>query len=56
MEDQIQITDYVENEDGSALITIECSDYVKGLLIEAGFIALIKKHMDEMDNDYSSTD
>jgi hypothetical protein len=53
VEEEIKIVDYKENEDGSALIQIECSDFVKSMLIEAGFISLIKKHIEEMDSEQS---
>ena len=49
MENEISVTSYTENEDGSAVITIECSDFIKSMLIEAGFLSLIQKHIDSLD-------
>ena len=46
---EIQITEVQENEDGSAVITVEMDNRARELLIEAGFIALLKKHLDEVE-------
>jgi hypothetical protein len=46
---EIQITEVQENEDGSAVITVEMDSRARELLIEAGLISLLKKHLDEVD-------
>jgi hypothetical protein len=45
----IEIVEVQENEDGSAVLTIEMDNRARELLIEAGFVALLKKHLDEVD-------
>lgn len=43
----IEIKDYVEHEDGSATLVFDCDEDTKKHLIEAGFIYLVKKWVDE---------
>lgn len=45
---EIEVTEYQEQEDGSAIVTLEMCDKAKSLMIEAGFISLVKKHIDEV--------
>ena len=45
----IEIVEVQENEDGSAVLTIEVDNRARELLIEAGFVALLKNHLDEVD-------
>ena len=45
----IEVVEVQENEDGSAVITVEMDNRARELLIEAGFVALLKKHLDEVD-------
>jgi len=45
----IEVVKVQENEDGSAVLTIEMDNRARELLIEAGFVALLKKHLDEVD-------
>ena len=45
----ISVIDVVDNEDGSAVMTVEMCDRARELLIEAGLISLIKKHIDEVE-------
>jgi hypothetical protein len=45
----IKVTDVEENEDGSAVVTIEMCEKARELLIEAGFVSLLKKHIDEIE-------
>ena len=45
----IEIVEVQENEDGSAVLTIEMDNRARELLIEAGLVALLKKHLDEVD-------
>jgi hypothetical protein len=45
----IEVVEVQENEDGSAVLTIEMDNRARELLIEAGFVALLKKHLDEVD-------
>jgi hypothetical protein len=44
----IKVIEVVENEDGSAVLTIEMCNRGRELLIEAGLISLLKKHIDEV--------
>lgn len=46
----IKITEFKEQEDGSAVIQCEMSDFVKSVLIEKGMITLIKEHIDSLDH------
>ena len=41
----MKIENIVENEDGSALLTIETTDEERKMLIELGFIKLIMDHI-----------
>jgi hypothetical protein len=45
----IKVIEVVENEDGSAVLTVEMCDRARELLIEAGLISLLKKHIDEVE-------
>lgn len=45
----IEVLEVVENEDGSAVLTIEMCSRGRELLIEAGLISLLKKHIDEVE-------
>ena len=45
----ISVIEVVENEDGSAVMTVEMCDRARELLIEAGLISLLKKHIDEVE-------
>ena len=45
----IEVIEVVENEDGSAVLTIEMCNRARELLIEAGLISLLKKHIDEVE-------
>lgn len=51
MEGKITVIDIEEFEDGSANLTVDLCPRAKELLIEAGIISLLKKHIDEMDAD-----
>ena len=44
----IEVIEVVENEDGSAVLTIEMCNRARELLIEAGLISLLRKHIDEV--------
>lgn len=46
---EIEIVEVQENEDGSALLTMTMDNRARELLIEAGFIALLRKHLDGID-------
>jgi hypothetical protein len=41
----MKVEDIKENEDGSAIITIETTDEERKMLIELGFIKLIMDHI-----------
>jgi len=45
----IDVIEVVENEDGSAVMTVEMCNRARELLIEAGLISLLKKHIDEVE-------
>jgi hypothetical protein len=45
----IKVIEVVENEDGSAVLTVEMCNRARELLIEAGLISLLKKHIDEVE-------
>lgn len=51
MEGKITVIDIEEFEDGSANLTVDLCPRAKELLIEAGLISLLKKHINEMDAD-----
>lgn len=46
----IRITGYEEQKDGSAIMQMECSLYVKNALVEAGLLSLLKKHIDGLEH------
>ena len=46
---EIKVTQIEELEDGSAIVHLEMGSEAKGLLIEAGFNALVRKHIDELE-------
>ena len=50
MEGKITVIDIEELEDGSANLTVDLCPRAKELLIEAGLISLLKKHIDEMES------
>ena len=50
MDDEFKITKFVENEDGSAIIQCEMSEYVKSALVEKGMLTLIKSHIDSLED------
>ena len=50
VDDYIKITEFKEQEDGSAVIQCEMSDFVKSVLIEKGIITLIKEQIDSLDH------
>ena len=48
---KIKVIDVQEFEDGSANLMLDISHSAKELLIEAGLISLLKKHLKEKDTD-----
>lgn len=40
---KIEVTDYVEQEDGSAILTVDLDEEAKKMLLEYALIDLIKK-------------
>jgi len=50
MDEHIKITEFKEQENGSAVIQCEMSDFVKSVLIEKGMLTLIKEHIDSLDS------
>jgi len=51
----IKVVDIVDQEDGSAIMQIEFCPEAGRLLIEAGIISLLRKHIDEIENDEQDT-
>ena len=49
MRNDIRITELEEHEDGSATIQIDLSPEVFAEIFQAGFIALVKRGLDEED-------
>jgi hypothetical protein len=43
----IEVVDVEDQEDGSAIVTIDMNDKGRDLLIQEGFISILKKHMEE---------
>ena len=48
---EIEIKKVHENEDGSAVIQVEMCNRARELLIEAGLVSLLKKHIEEIENE-----
>jgi len=48
---QIKVVEMIEHEDGSATMHLDMCTQAQAMLIEAGLISLLKKHIDEMDAD-----
>lgn len=48
---EIEVIDVVDQEDGSAIMEIKMCPEASRLVIEAGIIALINKHIDEIEKD-----
>jgi hypothetical protein len=49
MEDHIKDLELHEQEDGSLIVTMKVSEYLKTILIEKGFNAIIRDHLDFID-------
>ena len=52
---EIEVIDIVDQDDGSAIMEIKMCPEASRLVIEAGLLSLIKKHIDEIENE-SKTD
>lgn len=48
MEGKLTVIDIEEFDDGSANLTLDLCPRAKELLIEAGLLSLLKKHIDEL--------
>ena len=46
---EIKVVEMVEHEDGSATLHLDMCTHAQAMLIEAGLISLLKKHIDEME-------
>jgi len=44
---EIQVLEVTDNDDGSATVTFEMNEYARQVLIEVGFVALLRKHLDD---------
>lgn len=44
----MQVLSIVENEDGSALLQIDMTDEEKVMVLEVGFVELIKRYINEV--------
>lgn len=45
------ILDVIENEDGSLLVKMELSEFLRDLLISKGFEAIVKEYIDTENNE-----
>ena len=50
LDEEFKITKFVENEDGSAIIQCEMSEFVKSALVEKGMLTLIKTHIEALED------
>jgi len=50
LDEHIKITEFKEQEDGSAVMRCEMSEYVKNVLIEKAMITLLKEYIDSLDS------
>lgn len=48
---EIEVIDIADQDDGSAIMEIKMCPEASRLVIEAGFISLIKKHIEEIENE-----
>jgi hypothetical protein len=48
---EIEVIDIVDQDDGSAIMEIKMCPEASRLVIEAGLLSLIKKHIDEIENE-----
>ena len=46
---EIKVTEFDEQEDGSAIVTLEMDVEAKCMLVEAGFISLVRKYIEDME-------
>lgn len=51
---EIEVIDVVDQDDGSAIMEIKMCPEASRLVIEAGLIALINKHIDEIENEQNT--
>jgi len=49
--DTIKIIDYIENEDGSATVTMDITQRTAQMLIEIGFLKLLKDYIKETEDE-----
>ena len=49
---KILVVDYQEQDDGSALVTIDCDADARRMLIGEGFVSLVAKALDHHNVDY----
>ena len=47
---EVQVLEVTDNDDGSATVTLEMNEYAREMLIEAGFVYLLKKHIEDIEN------
>ena len=52
---EIEVIDIVDQDDGSAIMEVKMCPEASRLVIEAGILSLIKKHIDGIENE-SKTD
>jgi len=48
---EIKVVEMIEHEDGSATMHLDMCTQAQAMLIEAGLISLLKKHLKEKDTD-----
>ena len=46
---EIKVVEMIENEDGSVTMHLNMCTQAQAMLIEAGIISLLNKHIDEME-------
>jgi hypothetical protein len=49
---KIEVIEYQEQDDGSAIVTIDCDADARRLLISEGFVALVAKALDKHNVEY----
>lgn len=49
---KIEVINYQEQDDGSAIVTIDCDADARRLLVSEGFVALVAKALDKHNVEY----
>ena len=51
---EIEVIDVVDQDDGSAIMEVKMCPEASRRVIEAGLLSLIKKHIDEIENEQNT--